>query len=112
MSSSRKLKFLIKTLDIVGHVGVLHGQRYAQQSVNTEATSQNGKPKGKNSKNSNHSGHRGTDRHDSDMEEPVIALFAVACLFGSTSLYEPPNPESMFKSKHKVSLAPISYDSR
>jgi hypothetical protein len=91
----------------VGHLGVLHGQRYAAQPHTTDGTSQNSKPKTKSSKN-----HSYQLNGDNDMEQPIIALFAVACLFGSSSLYEPANRDSMFKSKHKVSLAPVSFDTR
>ena len=45
-------------------------------------------------------------------ETPVLALFAVACPFGPPSLHETPQRDIMFKSKHKLCLAPQTIDHR
>jgi aryl hydrocarbon receptor len=45
-------------------------------------------------------------------QEPMLALFAVACPFGPPSLFELPQRDSLFKSKHKVNMTPISLDAK
>lgn len=47
-----------------------------------------------------------------DDHEPLLALFAIACPFGPPSLFELPQRESLFKTKHKINLAPISIDAK
>ncbi|CAF0742575.1 unnamed protein product [Didymodactylos carnosus] len=42
----------------------------------------------------------------------TLALFGVACPFGPPSLFEIPQRESLFKSKHRLTLEPISLDPR
>ena len=42
----------------------------------------------------------------------MLALFAIACPFGPPSLFELPQRESIFKSKHKINLSPLSLDSK
>ena len=103
-----------KTLDIVGRLSVLHGQRGSFQVnsngniINPPAKSYG---KGKNSKNSasNMMNDHGMGHLD---QEPMLALFAVACPFGPPSLFEMPQRDSLFKSKHKVNMSPISLDSK
>ncbi|RNA40819.1 aryl hydrocarbon receptor [Brachionus plicatilis] len=98
------------TLDIVGRLNVLHGQRGIGENVESvnvpQAKSYN---KAKNSK-ANHDLNTQTESQNS--QEPILALFAIACPFGPPSLFELPQRESLFKSKHKVTLEPISIDSK
>lgn len=114
-----------KTLDIVGRLGVLHGQKSGfQLNANGEivTTTQTAKTynKGKSAKtnsavaaaaNSSHSGEANSTRNGHD-QEPLLALFAIACPFGPPSLFELPQRESLFKTKHKINLAPISIDAK
>ena len=44
--------------------------------------------------------------------EPTLALFALACPFGPPSLFELPQRDALFKTKHKTNLAPISIDAK
>nr|UVG61500.1 aryl hydrocarbon receptor [Brachionus plicatilis] len=98
------------TLDIVGRLNVLHGQRGIGENVESvnvpQAKSYN---KAKNSK-ANHD--LNTQAESQNSQEPILALFAIACPFGPPSLFELPQRESLFKSKHKVTLEPISIDSK
>jgi len=41
-----------------------------------------------------------------------LALFGVACPFGPPSLFEIPQRESLFKSKYRLTLEPVSLDPR
>ena len=45
-------------------------------------------------------------------EEPPLALFCICTPFGPPSLLEMPQKEVMFKSKHKLDLAVVSFDPR
>lgn len=45
-------------------------------------------------------------------QEPMLALFAIACPFGPPSLFELPQRDSLFKTKHKINMTPISLDSK
>ncbi|CAF0763061.1 unnamed protein product, partial [Didymodactylos carnosus] len=49
-------------------------------------------------------------QHNDDSH--VLALFGVACPFGPPSLFEIPQRETLFKSKHRLTLEPISLDPR
>lgn len=103
------------TLDIVGRLSVLHGQRGSFQVnsngdiINPPAKSYG---KGKNSKNSANNIMNDANSMNQIDQEPMLALFAVACPFGPPSLFELPQRDSLFKSKHKVNMAPISLDSK
>lgn len=104
------------TLDIVGRLSVLHGQRGSFQVnsngdiINPPAKSYG---KNKNSKNMPNSLLNDSTNNLNQMDqEPMLALFAVACPFGPPSLFELPQRDSLFKSKHKVNMAPISLDSK
>lgn len=98
------------TLDIVGRLNFLHGQKGLNEnseSVNVpQAKSYN---KAKNSK----ANHDLTNQNEiQNSQEPTLALFAIACPFGPPSLFELPQRETLFKSKHKITLEPISLDSK
>jgi hypothetical protein len=41
-----------------------------------------------------------------------LALFGIACPFGPPSLFEIPQRESLFKSKYRLTLEPVSLDPR
>lgn len=112
-------------MDIVGRLSVLQGQKSGfQLNSNGEVvtTTQTAKSynKGKNSKmsaaaaaaaaaaaNADASSSRSGNEH-----EPLLALFAIACPFGPPSLFELPQRESLFKTKHKINLSPISIDAK
>lgn len=66
-----------------------------------------------NAANSNNgvSGDGGSSYPRND-QEPLLALFAIACPFGPPSLFELPQRESLFKTKHKINLSPISIDAK
>ena len=66
-----------------------------------------------NAANSNNgvSGDAGSSYPRND-QEPLLALFAIACPFGPPSLFELPQRESLFKTKHKINLSPISIDAK
>ena len=113
------------TLDIVGRLSVLHGQRGCYQlNANGEPISHSQKSfaKGKNSKAAvaaaaaaAAAAASGSIPIDSDFRsdrEPMLALFAIACPFGPPSLFELPQRDSLFKTKHKITLTPISIDSK
>lgn len=99
---------------------MLHGQKAGfAMNANGEVvtTTQTAKSynKGKNSKmnaanaNNGQSGDSYSSRND---QEPMLALFALACPFGPPSLFELPQRESLFKTKHKINLSPISIDAK
>ena len=107
------------TLDIVGRLNVLHGQRGAfQVDSNGEIINPSAKSygKGKNSKlmNTNlpSNDNMAFNQSLNDKSEPILALFGIASPFGPSSLFECPQRDSLFKSKLKVNLAPISLDSK
>jgi hypothetical protein len=125
------------TLDIIGRLGLLHGQRgsfQATDSHNNKTSSNNSdKTSGNKSKNKQTkaaalaaavaavnaaSGCASSDDYNtncdyySGTEEPILALFAIACPFGPPSLFELPHRDSLFKTKHRVNLEPISIDSK
>ncbi len=106
------------TLDIVGRLSVLHGQHGAYQiDANDEIIHQSAKGYGKNkgpkvANNSTSSDNIVYSQSLNDKSEPVLALFGIACPFGPSSLFELPQRDSLFKTKHKVNLAPISLDSK
>ncbi len=106
------------TLDIVGRLSVLHGQRGAYQvDANNELINPlaKGYSKAKSSKlpnNSTSSENLAYSQSLNDKSEPVLALFGIACPFGPSSLFELPQRDSLFKTKHKVNLEPISLDSK
>lgn len=69
--------------------------------------------KGKNSKNSNSTMNSNNETStQSNEQEPMLALFAIACPFGPPSLFEFPQRESIFKTKHKINLTPLSLDAK
>ncbi len=98
----------------MGRLSVLHGQRGSFQ-VNSSGNIINppvkSYGKGKNSKNSANSMMNDHSMGHPD-QEPMLALFAVACPFGPPSLFEMPQRDSLFKTKHKVNMSPISLDSK
>jgi hypothetical protein len=108
----------------VGRLGVLHGQKTGfQVNANGEVVStvQTAKSynKGKNSKMSAAAAAAAAcaaaadaNARNGSSEEPLLALFAIACPFGPPSLFELPQRESLFKTKHKISLSPISIDAK
>ena len=105
----------LKTLDIVGRLSVLHGQRGSfQVNANGDIINPPVKSygKGKNSKNAANNNILTDPSLGNADQEPMLALFAVACPFGPPSLFEMPQRESLFKSKHKVNMSPISLDSK
>lgn len=103
-------------MDIVGRLSLLHGQKSGfQLNANGEvippqtAKSYN---KGKHSKNHQAAeASKGLMGNPND-QEPLLALFAIACPFGPPSLFELPQRESLFKTKHKINLSPMSIDAR
>lgn len=52
------------------------------------------------------------DVNSNNDQEPMLALFAIACPFGPPSLFELPQRDSLFKTKHKINLTPISIDTK
>jgi hypothetical protein len=66
---------LTQTLEMSGHIRVLHGQAVTP-------------------------------------DETPTALFALCCPFGSLPLVDMPPREYVFKTKHRMDLAPISMDPR
>lgn len=104
------------TLDIVGRLSVLHGQRGAfQVDSNGDIINPSVKTygKGKSSKLTNNVGGGDNMAYSSSLNEnaePVLALFGIACPFGPSSLFELPQRDSLFKTKHRVNLSPISLD--
>ena len=109
------MNFLFKTLDIIGRIGILHGQKNAIDinSIDNDLSSNGLKPtsyKPKNSKLMNPGlMHNNGDHIDA---EPTLALFAIAVPFGPPSLFELPQRDSLFRTKHKVNLAPLTLDQR
>ena len=106
--------FCFKTLDIVGRLSVLHGQRGSfQVNSNGDIINPPSKSYGKG-KNDKHSASNPALNDPMNInqndQEPMLALFAVACPFGPPSLFELPQRDSLFKSKHKVNMTPISLD--
>ncbi len=118
-------------MDIVGRLNVLHGQHGAFQfDSNGEILNPSVKSygKGKNSKlannnnnnqianfnssNNSHEAFNSLSNSNEKSAEPILALFGIACPFGPSSLFDLPQRDSLFKSKHKVNLAPISLDSK
>ena len=91
-------------------MGVLHGQKGLQPQTDIQPgqiiKSYN---KGKNAKCA--PSNNGNDLNY-EKEEPSLALFAIACPFGPPSLFELPQRDSIFKTKHKINLAPISIDTK
>lgn len=108
------------TLDIVGRLSVLHGQHGAFQvdpsSDKVNSSSSKNYTKGKSTKLAGNASANGESlsftQGLNEKCEPVLALFGIACPFGPSSLFELPHRDSLFKTKHKVSLAPISLDSK
>lgn len=109
------------TLDIVGRLNVLHGQRAAfQVNANGEILNPQAKTynKGKNSKSSQSTAHNNSNLNElpnqilNDNQEPILALFAIACPFGPPSLFELPQRDSLFKTKNRINLEPISLDAK
>ena len=119
------------TLDIVGRLNVLHGQ-YGQFQID-EATGEIINPSVKTyskSKNAakqaaaaaaaaaaataaSESGGNGPTAPASGFDkEPVMALFAIACPFGPPSLFELPQRDSLFKTRHRVDMMPTSLDAK
>jgi len=103
------------TLDIVGRLSTLDGQASAFQinpnSDSTASTSTGKNYKTKNMKTSM-SQLNAENALNGNKNEPTLALFAIACPFGPPSLFELPNRDSLFKTKHKMNLTPISIDSK
>ncbi len=100
------------TLDIVGRIGVLYGQRNAIDiNINDNELNIGNvvKPKAKNAKILNANVIHGSENENG---EPVLALFAIAVPFGPPSLFELPQRDSLFRTKHKVNLAPLTLDPR
>ena len=100
----------------MGRLSVLHGQHGAFQ-INSNGDIINPPvktySKGKNSKNAAaHNAANDSCLNPNDSTEPMLALFAIACPFGPPSLFELPQRESLFKTKHKINLSPISLDSK
>jgi hypothetical protein len=108
----------------VGRLNVLHGQKAGfQLNANGEvvppqtAKSYN---RGKNSKAAAALAAANMSLADATKsalaayhdQEPLLALFAIACPFGPPSLFELPQRESLFKTKHKINLMPTSIDAR
>ena len=98
-------------MDIIGRLGILHGQRNAidinaidDLSNNNNLKPSNYKPKNSKILNNNY-------LHN-DEGETVLALFAIAVPFGPPSLFELPQRDSLFRTKHKVNLAPLTLDQR
>lgn len=97
---------------------MLHGQKAGfAMNANGEVvtTTQTAKSynKGKNSKmNAANNGQSGDSYSSRNDQEPMLALFALACPFGPPSLFELPQRESLFKTKHKINLSPISIDAK
>lgn len=113
------------TLDIVGRLNVLHGQRAAFQVnsngeiINPQAKTYNKSKNSKasanqssNSSNLNDSAIQSNNLENNNNNEPILALFAIACPFGPPSLFELPQRDSLFKTKHKINLEPISLDAK
>lgn len=104
------------TLDIIGRLSVLYGQhgitQYApsidNQSLQTSKNQHlNTTHKAKNIKLMN----QGCINGSKD-DEPLLALFAIACPFGPSSLFELSQRDNLFKTKHKVNLTVTSIDQR
>jgi hypothetical protein len=94
----------------------LHGQKNAVDinSIDNDLSSNGLKQtsyKPKNSKIMNNTGlmHNNGEHIES---EPTLALFAIAVPFGPPSLFELPQRDSLFRTKHKVNLAPLTLDQR
>ena len=102
-------------MDIVGKLSVLHGQHGAfQLNSNGDIINPPVKTysKGKNSKNSANNLNNELSVLQNQDQEPMLALFAIACPFGPPSLFELPQREAIFKSKHKINLSPLSLDTK
>ncbi len=102
------------TLDIVGRLSTLEGQASAFQ-INPNSDSSTAST-GKSYKAKNVKASISQINVDNSLSgsknEPTLALFAIACPFGPPSLFELPNRDSLFKTKHKINLTPISIDSK
>jgi hypothetical protein len=111
-------------LDIVGKLGVLHGQRSSAFQLNSNGDIINSQiktySKGKHAKiaaaaaaaAAANAANGGAVPSEANEPEPMLALFAIACPFGPPSLFELPQRDSIFKTKHKVNLSPISLDAK
>jgi aryl hydrocarbon receptor len=102
------------TLDIIGRLGLLHGQRSSAFQLNSNGDIINTQIKtySKGNKNTKPNNNNASVLNDSKNEEPMLALFAIACPFGPPSLFELPQRDSIFKTKHKISLSPVSLDAK
>lgn len=97
----------------------MYGQRYALSDGNQSTNGGAGHHKSykvKNMKN-NHNNNANSNNLNNILmseidNEPILALFAIAIPFGPPSLFEIPQRETLFRTKHKVNLAPISIDPR
>ena len=123
------------TLDIVGRLNLLHGQYGAFQideatgeiinpSVKTYSKSKNAAKQAAaaaaaalaassaGSGEARAGGGPATAPATGFDKEPMMALFAIACPFGPPSLFELPQRDSLFKTKHRVDMMPTSLDAK
>ena len=113
------------TLDIVGKLAVLHGQRSSAFQLNANGdiigTQIKTYSKGKHAKQAAAAAAAAAAVAAANGEqpsspagdqEPMLALFAIACPFGPHSLFEMPQRDSIFKTKHRISLTPVSLDAK
>ncbi len=102
----------------MGRLNVLSGQRGSFQiNANGEIINPSVKTysKSKNSKQNQQINNNVVNDemiNQSNDQEPMLALFAIACPFGPPSLFELPQRDSLFKTKHKINMTPISLDSK
>lgn len=95
---------------------MLHGQRSSAFQLNSNGDIINTHiktySKGKHAKNSASASAAAAASAENGDQEPMLALFAIACPFGPPSLFELPQRESIFKTKHKINMTPISIDAK
>jgi hypothetical protein len=105
----------------VGRLSLLYGQRGIQLNANGEIINPAVKTYGKSKNAKSHL--NGTSSSTSALgnnenlvghkeQEPTLALFVIACPFGPPSLFEMPQRESIFKTKHKINMTPLSLDTK